>query len=1008
MEYNRNGLQAAYRRRAILTRAGVVLLTTSLGLPSFALPQQPPVEEKTERDRGERRRRGSSSGGEMRVIPIQRANRTERQRGASGQTPGSAIPGASGAQTPGGGAPLSAPGGGTPFSFDFRGADISNVLKFYAQMSNLNVVTDPNLTGPVTIINPKPITLEEAFKVLQAVLQVRGFTAIQNGSVLSVVPLDRGVTGTTLVSPGLDENGKPLRDPKNQVMTQVLPLENVDAEALSKELAPLINKGASLIGSPGTNALILTDTAWNVQRFIELVEALDKTANNSELKVYPLRRAEATAIADIINNLYKQISTRGRGPAGGQPQPGMPPQMQPGQPGAQAAGRPAVVAVADARTNSVLVVASPDNQEQIARNIINRLDGDDTNTIDTKVRKIKFGNAVEIANLVNTALSNMRAGAGVSGSANPSFQSRIFGGFDFGGGGGGGSQQSVSSSDPFGKVAADPRTNTVLISATPEKMRTIEDLIDQLDVDVPVETTTFVIPLKNAQAQDVAAALAQALGTGQQGGGGGFGGIFFNPFGGGGNQQRSGPGQRRRVNRSFSTGNNQNSGFRSVPPGPPNAPDGTNGLGGYNGANGGSAMPDGIPGVMTSDGFVPYEDGNAENKERTRQFGFGGFGFGRQRGPGQGGGPQFGRGRSGSYANLLQLFNNVFVTPSPGGDSIIVTTTPDNFKAIQDIVEALDVVQRQVLIEVIVAEVTLDLDEKLGISLGGRLKNLFSGTNDGRARINLPGSGFSNAFDATATGAQFTITGVDYDSLLQALTNDNKVKVLSTPRIFTTNNQEALIEIVTALPYITSQNLGLIGGALPANQVEFLNVGFNLNVVPSITRQGLVTIDLAQEASDLLRFDTVGAGNNALRVPVANVRFANTLVTVQDGETVAIGGLLRDSISTNITKIPIISEIPLIGQFFRSRQRLRNKVELVIFLTPRVINSVEEAREMTIRQGGSILRQMPNLKDMEPNLNALDPKKQPKKKDSEKKEIDQNGSTQPDKSGSAPNRSDQK
>ncbi len=852
--------------------------------------------------------------------------------------------------------PLSSAAPGTTFTFDYRGSDIMNVLRFYAQMSGLNVTVDPGLNGQVTIINPKPVSLDDAFKILQSVLVVRGFTAIRDGSVLSVVPLDRGVRSTPLVSNGLDEQGNPSTNPQNQVMTQVIPLENVDAEALAKELDPLKSTGASLIGSPGTNALIITDTASNVQRFIKMVDALDKTSNNTELKVYPLKRAEASAITDIINNLYKQITTRGRG--AGQ-QPGQPP-PQPGQPQATS-GRPAVVAVADVRTNSVIVVASPDNQEQVARTIIARLDDDDSNTLDTKIRKIKYADAQQVANLVNTVLTNQRA-AGAGGGQNASFGQRQFGGFNpFGGGQD--QAQSVSSSDPFGKVAADPRTNTLLISATAERMRKIDELIDQLDVEVPVESTTFVIPLVNAQAQDVAAALQQAFSTNNQNGYT----VNYN-FGGGNNGGNNN--RRQRVNRRFGSDSSNNNNNRSAPPGPPNAPgDVLPGQGGYNGPDGGSAIPQGVSGVMTADGFVPSDTGKTpQASERTRQYYdyYGGYG-GRRRSLGQSGGPQYGRGSSGAYSNLLQLQNNVFVTPSPGGDSIIVTTTPDNIKTLQELIKQLDVVQRQVLIEVIVAEVTLDQNQKLGSSLSGIFKNVFNKTNTGQARLNLtPGTG--NVFDVNAAGGQFTVSGIDYSALVQAITTDNKVKVLSTPSVFTSNNQEATIQIVTSIPYIGGQDQGSFN-TFVSNNIKFLEIGFNLNVLPVITRQGLVTIDVAQEASDLLRFETLGTGNAALRVPSTNVRFANTLVTVQDGETVAIGGLIRDSQATNITKVPVLSEIPLIGQFFRGREKTRSRTELVIFMTPRIVSSAMEARAMTQRVGSNIVKEIPDLKKQETNLN---------------------------------------
>ncbi len=170
-----------------------------------------------------------------------------------------------------GGGDFPPPGG--MVSMDFRGADINSVLKFFAMATGWEIVPDPTLTGPVTIVSPKQLTTDQAFDVLQSVLQVRGFSGQleKRGSttVLKIVPIDRAVQQTTL----LRTNGQPAnsQDLNDQVVTEVIPVINADATALSRELHDLINKGASLVASVGTNALIVTDTASNVNRIATLV-----------------------------------------------------------------------------------------------------------------------------------------------------------------------------------------------------------------------------------------------------------------------------------------------------------------------------------------------------------------------------------------------------------------------------------------------------------------------------------------------------------------------------------------------------------------------------------------------------------------------------------------------------------------------------------------------------------------------------------------------------------------
>ncbi len=845
------------------------------------------------------------------------------------------------------------------FSFEFHGSDIMDALSLFARMANKTVVADPSLSGNVTIINPTPVTLDQAFMILQQVLAARGFTAMENGNVINIVPFDIAGKNTPILNPGINDNGVTPVDPRDQVMTQVIPLDNVDATSLAKDLKPLVNKGASLVASAQTNAIILTDTASNVQRFIALAHALDKASDKTQLRVYPLQRAQASDLASIINDIYKQLSNTGASTS--KPKPGQPFQP-PGMPAAPTA-RPSVYAVADTRTNSLIVVASADNQRRVAQDIIARLDGGETNPLSTITRKIIYADASSVADLVNTVLSN-QYGSGVSqGNGQPSFQNRVFGRFAFFNQQQNQNQQNTQSTDPFGKVVADPRTNSVFITASSDRMRTINNLIDDLDRPVPAEATTYVFPLKNAQASDVAYALSQAFGTNNNLG---QGNNFFNFGGTGGTGVLNQP---QKINRSLSSSNSP-FGRSTSPPAPPNAPDSTSGS-------------QNIPGVMTPNGFVPDTTTTAGGTPTplTRQFFrpfFGGFGQ-QSRSLGTNSGPQYGRGRNGTYANLLNLQSNVYVTASPTGDSLIVTTTPDNYDAVKKLIEELDVVPRQVSIQLIVAQVTLTKDQKLGFSLSGLFQNLLGHTNTANGQINLTQQGFNagtngTTLDPTAAGGQFSLNGASYSALLQALEADTSVKVVATPRIFTSNGQEAYIDITQQIPYYGGAPTVSNGVIVPA-QIINAQVGYQLDVTPRITAGGMVSVDLYTIASDLVQFETLGTGQFATQVPIINQRAADTEVTIQSGKTVAIGGLIQDTATNTVNRIPLLSDIPLIGQFFRSREHVNNRTELVIFMTPHVVASTDQADQMTRNEGGNIVKETPVLTQLQPNLNELVPPK---------------------------------
>ncbi len=878
-------------------------------------------------------------------------------------------------QAPGQGAPPPGPAGTSPalpdiaamlrgtegdpglVTMDFRGTDIANVLKFFALATNWQIVPDAALTGPVTIISPKQLTIDQAFTVLQSTLEVRGFVGQlekrSNTAILKIVPLDRAVQ-TTGILRGPDGAATATPDDlRNQVITQVIPIENVDAANLARELQPLINKGANIVGSAGTNALVVTDTAGNVRRISELVQMLDKAASNNKITRFPLKRADATEVAASLNNLFRQVFNRGRGGQGQPNQPGMPPGMvmgPNGQPMPAGTGqeRGAIVTVADVRTNSVIVAASEENTKRVEQ-FITELDGTESAALKTRIVKMKAADAAEVADTINTVLSGASGASATRGGA--SFAQRVFGGFG-GFGGGGGQPGSVQSSDPFAKVVADQRTNSIIITATDERMKKIDELIEVLDVQVPQETTTFVMPLKNAQAPEMAAILGQAFGTSSGNFGGfnqGFGG--FNIFG-----QQARTNQRRTSTQRRQTG-------RSAP------------------IDGAGASRAGVRGTLTATGFVPDPDA-ADEQEGTdapdsRQFIFGGP-FGGFGGRGNFQTPQFGRGRTGSFVNLLQLRNNVGVVADPASNSLILTTTPDNLEELKKIIETLDVVPSQVMIEVIIAEANVEDTQKLGFQfdvkgVGKLFGSLINQTGSSNFPINNAGTTSTNIDSAIVPGAQYGIQSSNYSALVQALQTDSRIRILSTPKVFTSNNQQGTIDITTRVPYVTSAYSGGLNLGQSVNY-DYLDLGITLDVTPRITADGMVTIDVVATSSELLGFDTMQSSvdsdgrSTSIQAPRYSNRETNTSVTTRDGEIVAIGGLMRESGGMSTHKVPLLGDIPLLGHLFRSTTKTTSKTELMLFLVPRVVTGESSARAVTQRAAAAVGKDVPQLLKNEPGL----------------------------------------
>jgi general secretion pathway protein D len=843
-------------------------------------------------------------------------------------------------------------------TMDFRNADIANVLKFFALATNWQIVPDPGLTGTVTIISPKQLTIDQAFEVLQSTLEVRGFSGqLQkhgDTTILQIVPLARAVQSTPLLK---TSPTKP-SDVQNQVITQVIPIQNVDATTLSKELTPLMSVGASIVASSGTNALIVTDIATNVQRISDLVGLLDQTASNDQFKMFALANADATTVASTLTDLFKQLSNRGiaQPAAPGQPQP---PQGRPGAPqNAATANRGAIVAVADARTNSVLVVASKDNMQK-AEDIIKKLDNPDALAQSTKMVKLKYADAQQTADTINSVITSSSSSSSQQNFGGSPFAMRVFGRFF-----GQQNNQNNQQSDIFSKVVADQRTNSLIITATPERMARIDTLISQLDVDVPIEVTTDVIQLQNTQANDIATALGSALGMS--------------------NTQNYNRGNTSSQNISLFGNQNSNSNSRinrnngrSVPLTRAAAIPGM----GYNPSTGlpvSANDPAGIPGTLTDQGFVPDSQSAADPQGVTRQYN-----------PYQNrannnsstssGAVTYGLGQGGRYTGLLQLPNNVTVIPEPNTNTLLVNGTPAEIQAIKEIVAKLDVAPQQVLIEVIIAEASLDATQKLGFQFDGSGIGRLLGkpiTEHGSSSMSINGGTVAaNIASPISPGFQYGIQALNgsFDALLQALKTDNNVKIISTPKIFTSNNQEANIQITTNVPYVTSSYSGLLNSGGSNVSYGFLPVGVELDVTPKITRSGLVTIDVVASDSELLGFTTLSSGLNSagqlatIQAPETAQRSTDTSVVCKDNEMVALGGLMSNSKTIQTNKVPLLGDLPFIGNLFRNTTTTTSKSELMIFMVPHVVQSDSQIHDLLNKQSQGLTKTFPEIKKMAPN-----------------------------------------
>jgi general secretion pathway protein D len=280
-------------------------------------------------------------------------------------------------------------------------------------------------------------------------------------------------------------------------------------------------------------------------------------------------------------------------------------------------------------------------------------------------------------------------------------------------------------------------------------------------------------------------------------------------------------------------------------------------------------------------------------------------------------------------------------------NAVIVTTYPRLWKEIEETIKKLDRMARQVLIEVLAAEVALTDDTTLGIQWAVRsgrfdVSSTATGTLPGR-----PLSGLIPMGGLVAPGLNFFTFATDkFLTALNALASLNRVTILSSPTIMTAENKKAIINVSTSVPIVTSQQVPVATGGTTGNSitqsVEYKDAGIILTVTPRIGEQGTVALDVKQEVND------VGPTQPPpINSPIFFKREAETSVVLLNNQTLVLGGLIQNKRTLVKTGIPWLSDIPILGYLFGSREWKTERTELLLLITPRVVGTPLDAARLT-------------------------------------------------------------
>lgn len=314
---------------------------------------------------------------------------------------------------------------GTTITPNYKEADIRQIVEAVSAVTNRNFIIDPRVNAKVTMLSSTPMSPEAFYAAFLSVLEVHGYVAIETGDVVKILP-----------DAGARQYPTPAAETDEDMMTRVIEVRNVNAAQLVPVLRPLIPQYGHLAAPPGANMLIISDRAANMQRIIDIVRRID-VSSDEDVEVIRLQHATSSEVVRVLTTLAQAP---------------------------RADGMPVTInMVADARTNSVLI-GGEKNERLRLRALIAHLDTPLEDGGDTQVRYLRYADAEELATKLQEQISGMRsqaaAGQGAGAGAAPPGATEA-------------------------SVWADVQTNALIINAPPKMMRSLNTIIDKLDIRRP-------------------------------------------------------------------------------------------------------------------------------------------------------------------------------------------------------------------------------------------------------------------------------------------------------------------------------------------------------------------------------------------------------------------------------------------------------------------------------------------------------------------------------------------
>ncbi len=685
---------------------------------------------------------------------------------------------------------------------------------------------------------------------------------------------------------------------------EVYPLEHGSCVKLATKMQDLFEKRAegrdesatpiNVQPDEASNSLIASASRDDHAMIKGLLELLDRPSNIArQFQIFPLRQAKVDKVAETLDQLFQQQAEGGSGRAD------------------------AIAVQPDLRSNSIVVWASNSEMDNIAA-IIEKLDtAKPAVEMMMTVVRLKQALAEDFAEAFSETLFGGESSGGDDESAViVSFTEQLEDGSDV--------TRKLVRQDIT--ITPDPRTNSLMVMAPLNSMDMLEAMILDFDRVSPVTSQISIIPLANADADEMVEKLDAIFGTEEQGNGDMEQQITFGGEGGVASVTMGGDGGGSRIPIRFTADRRTNSVIAAGNP---------------------------VDLHMAEDLIRELDSQDVDERihevYNARHMTSTAIADAVQ---------QFNEAENNLFSDLddemsirRRAERQVNVVSDEDSNTLLVGASPRNYDSFMNLIHRMDRPEPQVMISVLIAEVSMNNRLELGVEFAAQDLNFSehafvgnNGTIQGSSLDIVAGTDIGAAGTGFG-GLSLTVSGEDFSFLFRALESESQLEVLSRPTLLVQNNAEGTITIGDRVPIVTGSTSA---GGQSSTTVNYEDVGIILNVTPHINPDGYVNLEINPEISQISNQSLqIAEGLNAA---VFSERSAETTVTVKDGETVILGGLITENTDESTTKVPFLGDIPYLGELFKSHSTITNKTELLIVLTVSVLRTEEDLHYLSLQE----------------------------------------------------------